>query len=255
MISVNNLTITADKAILVDNISFTVAKGEKVVLLGQSGSGKTLTSLAIMNLLPQNLNQKGTILYSGKPFHETMRGKTLGMVMQSPAGCFDQAFTVGTLFADIFKTHLSPKFQNQDFYRHIITNVGLENPQDILNSYPFLLSGGMLQRIMIGICLALHTECIIADEPTSDIDCLAEQEILNLLKKTEEQKQSLLLITHNIKTACKIADRILLMHNGKILDDFPVGAVNAENRHPKLKELLTADLQIQHNAWGISAYE
>lgn len=254
MITVQNLTIQSHNALLTDNVSFSVGKGEKVVLLGQSGSGKTLTSLALMHLLPSNLHQSGTISYHGKAFDESMRGKTLGMIMQSPVGCFDQAFTIGTLFADVFKTHM-PQKCTQDFFRHCLADVGLENPQDILNSYPFQLSGGMLQRIMIGLSLALETEFIIADEPTSDIDCLAEQEILTLLKKVEKKRQSLLLITHSIKTACQIADRILLMHAGKILDDFPAAAVRAPNRHPKLKELLQADTQIRSNAWGVSFHE
>lgn len=252
MIRVKNLNICCGSTKLIDNVSFCIKKGEKVVLLGRSGSGKSITSLALMQLLPKNLHCTGEILYSGQPFSETMRGTVLGMIMQSPADCFDQAFTIGTLFKDIFKTH--PKKNDSLFFEKILCSVGLENPKDILNSYPFQLSGGMLQRIMIGLCLGLQSEFIIADEPTSDIDCLAEQEILSLLQRTKNQTQSLMLITHNIKTACTIADRILFMHKGRLLDDFPAAEVHSPKRHPILKALLSDNAKICENSWGVKFY-
>lgn len=253
MIRVNNLSIYCGSTKLVDNVSFSVKKGETAVLLGRSGSGKSLTSLALMQLLPKNLHSTGEILYSGQTFSETMRGTVLGMIMQSPAGCFDQAFTIGSLFKDIFKTRR--KKNDSLFFEKILADVGLENPKDILNSYPFQLSGGMLQRIMIGLCLGLRTEFIIADEPTSDIDCLAEQEILSLLQKTKNQAQSLMIITHNIKTACTAADRILFMHKGRLLDDFPAAEVHSPKRHPILKALLSDNAKICENSWGVKFHD
>lgn len=254
MIHVKNLTVSHNGRILVDHINFCIEKGEKVVLLGQSGSGKSLTSLALMHLLPQNLQSTGEILYDGNHFSPSLRGKFLGMVMQSPANCFDNAFTVGTLFRDACKAHLPKEQCTQEFYEQCIQKVGLENPRDILNSFPFQLSGGMLQRIMIALCHALQTALVIADEATSDIDCLAEKEIIDLLLKNKNSGQSLLLITHSIKTACAAADRILFMHEGKILDMFPVREIHSPNRHPILKTLLADNAKICKNSWGVNFY-
>lgn len=251
MIEVKNFSVFHGTKTLVDNLNFTLKQGEKVVLLGQSGSGKTLTSLALMHLLPKNLTCSGTILYDGKEFSENMRGTFLGMIMQSPANCFDQAFTLSHIFRDSFHTHFPHRKFPPEFFESIIEKVGLKNPRDILNSYPFQLSGGMLQRIMIGLSLALETKFVIADEPSSDIDCLAEKEILSLLKKVEEKNQTLFLITHSIQTACQIAERILVMHQGKIIDDFPIQALHDENRHVVLKQLLSANRNIGSNDWGV----
>ncbi len=252
MITVKNLHIFHGKNLLLDNINFHLSKGEKVALLGQSGSGKTLTSLALMHLLPKNLTATGEILYHNQKFHKKMRGSQIGMIMQSPAACFDQAFTMHHFFYDALASHNKTEKLHEKYFCEIIKTVGLENPQDILASYPFQLSGGMLQRIMIGLCLALETEFIIADEPTSDIDCIAEFEILELLKKLTQKQQTLLLITHNIKTATQIADRILVMHKGKLVDDFKTDTLYADNRHTFTKELITAHQNLTQNAWGIN---
>lgn len=252
MITIKNLSIFHGKKCLLDNINFHIKKGERVVLLGQSGSGKTLTSLALMHLLPHNLTATGEILYNNMPFHKKMRGTQIGMIMQSPASCFDQAFTMQHFFYDALISHHKTEKLTDTYFCEIIENVGLKNPKDILASYPFQLSGGMLQRIMIGLSLALETEFIIADEPTSDIDCIAEYEILELLKKLEKKQQALLLITHNIKTATQIADRILVMHQGKLIDNFETKNLYNENRHTFTKELIMAHKNLTQNAWGIN---
>ena len=181
-----------------------------------------------------------------------MRGSQIGMIMQSPASCFDQAFTMQHFFYDALASHHKKEKLNEKFFCEIIQKVGLKNPKDILVSFPFQLSGGMLQRIMIGLSLALETEFIIADEPTSDIDCIAEYEILDLLKKFTQKQQTLLLITHNIKTAMQIADRILVMHKGNLVDDFKTQDLYAPNRHTFTKELITAHQNLSQNAWGIN---
>ena len=278
LLKVENLSIKSySGSPLVNNISFEVNRGETLVILGESGSGKTLTSLAILDLLPNSVTKtKGNIFIDNVEFSESMRGSEISMIMQSPATCFDQVYSIRTIFTDALKSHQKklrlnlhsqkkqlqehPEsvLQSQDVFEisdeyliKIIESVELPNALDILNSFAFQLSGGMLQRLMIALNLALNPQVIIADEATSDIDIVAQNDILKLLSNMNKKNKALLFITHDVNVAKKMADRIIVMKNGEIIDDFPIKDLYTESRHEYTKKLLLAHTNLNTNFWGI----
>lgn len=254
LISINNLSAGTKNNQILYNISFDINEGEIVCLLGQSGSGKTMTALSILNMLPLNVMQtSGSILYNNKPFNENMRGSFISMIMQAPASCFDSVFTIGTQFKDILTSN--NKEYSIDKVCSTLEKVELKNPHDILNSYPFQLSGGMLQRVMIAIALSLDSKVIIADEPTSDLDITGQKEIIDLILKLKQENKAVLMITHNLAVAKSCADKIAVMEQGRIVDIFNKNELLSENRHKYTKELITANSRLYTNKWNIDLGE
>lgn len=254
LISINDLSAGTSKYQILHNISFDIIECEIVCLLGQSGSGKTMTALSILNMLPVNVMQtSGTILYDDKPFNENMRGSFISMIMQSPASCFDSVFTIGAQFKDILISN--NKEYSIERVCSMIEKVELQNPQDILNSYPFQLSGGMLQRVMIAIALSLDSKVIIADEPTSDLDIAGQKEIIDLILKLKQENKAVLMITHNLAVAKSCADKIAVMEQGRIVDFFNKTELFAEKRHRYTKELISANNWLYENKWDIDLGE
>lgn len=254
LISINDLSAGTNKYQILHNISFDINEGEIVCLLGQSGSGKTMTALSILNMLPLNVMQtSGTILYNDKPFDENMRGSFISMIMQSPASCFDSVFTIGAQFKDILTSN--NKEYSIDKVCAELEKVELKNPQDILNSYPFQLSGGMLQRVMIAIALSLDSKVIIADEPTSDLDITGQKEIIDLILKLKQENKAVLMITHNLAVAKSCADKIAVMDKGRLVDIFNKNELLSENRHKYTKELIAANNRLYTNKWNIDLGE
>jgi nickel transport system ATP-binding protein len=253
VLQVNNLTVqVAGGETLVRNVSFSVAKNEVVVLLGQSGSGKTMTSMAVLDLLPSGVERTGgEIRLNGKPFSADMRGSGVSMIMQAPASCFDSVFNLRTQFTDILTSQGKQECCNDDYFCQILADVELDNPLEILDAYSFQLSGGMLQRLMIALTLSLDTPLIIADEPTSDLDLPAQAEILNLLMAIDRRNKGILMITHDISVALRTADRVLVMNGGELVDDFKIGAINSAERHPYTQSLIAANRQLCDNPWNI----
>lgn len=254
LISINKLSAGTKNHQILHDISFDINECEIVCLLGQSGSGKTMTALSILNMLPVNVMQtSGTILYDDKPFNENMRGSFISMIMQSPASCFDSVFTIGAQFKDILISN--NKEYSIERVCSMIEKVELQNPQDILNSYPFQLSGGMLQRVMIAIALSLDSKVIIADEPTSDLDIAGQKEIIDLILKLKNENKSILMITHNLAVAKSCADKIAVMEQGRIVDFFNKNELLSENRHRYTKELISANNWLYENKWNIDLGE
>ncbi len=253
VLHVNNLTIKTISGItLVDDITFNLCRGELVVLLGQSGSGKTMTSMAIQALLPLGVEQTGgNIEVDGKELSSRVRGNDIAMIMQAPASCFDPVFNIKTQMIDIFKSHDKQELCNDEKLESLINSVGLDNAASILKAYPFQLSGGMLQRIMIAITLALDVPIIIADEPTSDLDLPAQAEIIDMFLQLDRKEKAFMVITHDISVAKRMADRVLVMREGKIVDNFLIGDINNGDRHPYTKLLVSANNSLANNKWGL----
>lgn len=235
----------------VDGISFDIEKGETLCLVGESGCGKTVTSTAIIGLLPK---------YRAKVFAEKMsfegrdllglsseqlrqiRGKEISMIFQEPMTSLNPVYTVGMQLAEVFKTHTN--LSSQEIWNdcvNIIDKVGIPSPEEKLRAYPHQLSGGLRQRSMIAMALASKPKLLIADEPTTALDVTIQAQILELLQgMRDELSMSILLITHDFGVVSEVADSVAVMYAGKIVEKSPLKALLEDPLHPYTRALLSS---------------
>ena len=231
ILKVENLNVTlnhrrASKK-LVENVSFEVRPGECLGILGESGSGKSMTVKSVLGLLDKNFQVSGSAIFDGQDLlKETkeelrrLRGSRITMVLQNPMTCFDPLYRIGNQMAETFATHTSWNVQEiRSRCLEILDQMRIRNGEEVLEKYPHQLSGGMLQRIMIGIAMALQPELLIADEPTTAIDAITQYEILEEFIRIKKQKNTaMLFITHDLGAISRVADRILVMNSGHVVD-------------------------------------
>ena len=212
---------------LVEDVSFEVHPGECLGILGESGSGKSMTVKSVLGLLDKNFQVSGSAIFDGQDLlKETkeelrrLRGSRITMVLQNPMTCFDPLYRIGNQMAETFATHTSWNVQEiRSRCLEILDQMRIRNGEEVLEKYPHQLSGGMLQRIMIGIAMALQPELLIADEPTTAIDAITQYEILEEFIRIKKQKNTaMLFITHDLGAISRVADRILVMNNGHVVD-------------------------------------
>ena len=212
---------------LVEDVSFEVHPGECLGILGESGSGKSMTVKSVLGLLDKNFQVSGSAIFDGQDLlKETkeelrrLRGSRITMVLQNPMTCFDPLYRIGNQMAETFATHTSWNAQEiRSRCLEILDQMRIRNGEEVLEKYPHQLSGGMLQRIMIGIAMALQPELLIADEPTTAIDAITQYEILEEFIRIKKQKNTaMLFITHDQGAISKVADRILVMNSGHVVD-------------------------------------
>lgn len=224
-----NVTLTYRKASkkLVEDVSFEVHPGECLGILGESGSGKSMTVKSILGLLDKNFQVSGSAVFDGhdllkesKEELRRLRGSRITMVLQNPMTCFDPLYRIGNQMAETFAAHTAWNAQEiRTCCLKILDQMQILNGEEVLEKYPHLLSGGMLQRIMIGIAMALQPELLIADEPTTAIDAVTQYEILEEFVRIKKNKNTaMLFITHDLGAISKVADRILVMNSGQIVD-------------------------------------
>ena len=224
-----NVTLTHQKTSekLVKDVSFEVQPGECLGILGESGSGKSMTVKSMLGLLDKNFQVSGSAVFDGhdllkesKEELRRLRGSRITMVLQNPMTCFDPLYRIGNQMAETFATHTT--WNAQEIRSHclkILIQMQILNGEEVLQKYPHQLSGGMLQRIMIGIAMALQPELLIADEPTTAIDAITQYEILEEFIRIKKNKNTaMLFITHDLGAISKVADRILVMNSGHIVD-------------------------------------
>ena len=224
-----NVTLTYRKASkkLVEDVSFEVHPGECLGILGESGSGKSMTVKSILGLLDKNFQVSGSAVFDGhdllkesKEELRRLRGSRITMVLQNPMTCFDPLYRIGNQMAETFAAHTAWNAQEiRTCCLKILDKMQILNGEEVLEKYPHQLSGGMLQRIMIGIAMALQPELLIADEPTTAIDAVTQYEILEEFVRIKKNKNTaMLFITHDLGAISKVADRILVMNSGQIVD-------------------------------------
>ena len=224
-----NVTLTYRKASkkLVEDVSFEVHPGECLGILGESGSGKSMTVKSILGLLDKNFQVSGSAVFDGhdllkesKEELRRLRGSRITMVLQNPMTCFDPLYRIGNQMAETFAAHTAWNAQEiRTCCLKILDQMQILNGEEVLEEYPHQLSGGMLQRIMIGIAMALQPELLIADEPTTAIDAVTQYEILEEFVRIKKNKNTaMLFITHDLGAISKVADRILVMNSGQIVD-------------------------------------
>ncbi|GMO52493.1 MAG: ABC transporter ATP-binding protein [Termitinemataceae bacterium] len=229
ILEIKNLSVIANttEKVLVNDVSFKIEQNEIIALVGESGSGKTMTSAAIMDLLPHGTQKtKGTILISGVDTNSwsaekkrSARNTLTSIVMQNPMSAFDPVLTIFYHFKETIISHNAGETKKtiREKSENALVRVGFPNPSVILDLYPFQMSGGMLQRVMLAIALLSSPPLIIADEATTDLDLVSQKKILELLKEhCTRNNSSLLLITHDLGVAASLANKVILMKNGKI---------------------------------------
>lgn len=231
-------------------VSLEIKAGEIVALVGESGSGKTLTALSILNLLePPGKITAGQILFAGENIlhyseshMQKFRGKEVAMIFQEPMTALNPVFTIGFQISEVLITHLnlSKKVALQRAIE-LLESVGIPEASKRINSYPFQLSGGMLQRVMIAIVLAASPRLLIADEPTTALDVTIQAQILSLIKKLSlEKKMAVLFITHDLALVAQLANRVAIMYAGKIVEIGDTASVLTKTKHPYTKALLAS---------------
>lgn len=230
---------------IIHDISFDLKQGECMGILGESGSGKSMSVKAILGLLDNNFAISGQAIFNGKDLLKEskenlrkMRGQEITMVLQNPMTCFDPLCSVGEQILETFATHLNK--DRDAIYKlaiEVLNKMFINSPDEVMAKYPHQLSGGMLQRVMIGIAMALQPKLLVADEPTTAIDAITQYEILEQFVRIKNSKQtSMIFITHDLGAISRIADRIIVMNSGKIVDrgDFKHILNNASDPYTKL---------------------
>ena len=232
----------------VDNISLSVAKGETLCIVGESGCGKSLTSLAIMDLLPKKairtvdaLKLGGTSIanFSEKDM-SSIRGNKMGMIFQEPMTSLNPAFTVENQMVETLARHQSlTGIEARELAIKMLEKVGITPAEQRLKQYPHQLSGGLRQRVMIAMTLLCEPELIIADEPTTALDVTIQAQILDLLRQLQNDFDvGLIFITHDLGVVANIADRVAVMYAGQIVEEGTVFEIFDKPTHPYTRGLL-----------------
>ncbi|AFZ72050.1 ABC transporter ATP-binding protein [Natronobacterium gregoryi] len=233
----------------VDGVSLTVERGETVAIVGESGSGKTVTSESITQLFkqPPGYIADGSVAIDGNEVtHRSedelgqIRGRTVGHIFQNPQGALNPVYTVGWQIREAIQLHRDVTDEEAtELTVELLTQVGIPEASSRLDDYPHELSGGMKQRVIIAMALACDPDLLIADEPTTALDVTIQAQILELLNRLQEKRDmGLLFITHDLGVVANIADRVVVMYAGKVMERGPVEAVFESPSHPYTKALL-----------------
>ena len=250
VLAVNNLKVSLkNQAPLVKNISLSIKKGKVLGIIGESGSGKTLTCKAIMQILnKRSFTVSGQILLHNTDLLKmsekqvrTLIGKDISMIMQNPMTAFDPMMKIGRHITDTLRAHTSlTKKQAHKVGQNQLKKMNLIRVSDIMNSYPHQLSGGMLQRVMIAISLMLKPSIIIADEATTALDVKNQAIILTEFQRIRSSGVGLLVVTHDFGVIAKIADDVLVMKDGEVVESGTVYKIFHSPQEVYTKELLQA---------------
>ena len=237
------------RSVSVDGVSFQVDPGEVVCLVGESGCGKSVTSLAVMGLLGRGGQASGTVRFLGQELLglsekelDKVRGNHLTMIFQDPLSALNPVFPIGKQLMESMEAHMSlePK-EREARAKALLEKVGLGGIPSIMEKYPHQLSGGQRQRVMIAMALACEPKLLIADEPTTALDVTIQAQIMELiLGLREETGMAVLLITHDMGVVAQMADRVLVMYAGQIIEQAPVLDLFDRPAHPYTRALLAA---------------
>jgi oligopeptide/dipeptide ABC transporter ATP-binding protein len=233
-----------------DGISFQVDRGEILGIVGESGCGKSVTSLAVMGLLDINgYIRKGEILFEGKDLLklsenelDRIRGKDICMVYQDALASLDPVFTIGNQMIETIQSHVEKnRHKAADIAADYLGRAGLPDPKEAMKKYPYELSGGMRQRVMIAMALSCQPKLLIADEPTTALDVTIQAQIMDVIRQIRKDTgMSMILITHDIGLMAQTADRVMVMYAGQIVEEANVRELFHHPIHPYTKALLAS---------------
>jgi ABC-type glutathione transport system ATPase component len=250
LLDVRDLSVSFGEQRVVDSVSLHIESGETLALVGESGSGKSVTALALMGLLPRQARREGgEILLDGKNIAsrpeaemQRLRGSRMGMIFQEPMTSLTPVLTIGRQMTEALSVHkgLGPAAARGRSVE-MLEKAGIDKAKARLAQYPHEFSGGMRQRVMIAMTLALEPELLIADEPTTALDVTVQAQILDLMRTlTRESGTSLLLITHDMGVVAEMADRVTVMHRGRVVETAPVAPLFAAPQRDYTRALLGA---------------
>ena len=234
----------------VRNVSFDIGAGEVVGLVGESGSGKSTVAQSILGLLDQrNTSIDGTIEFAGENLFSydsrrwgAVRGRRIGMIFQSPESSFNPIVTIGEQMFEALRWHMAlSKAEAKHAALTALKNVGMPRPEEVIHNYAFELSGGMCQRAALAMVMALKPSLVLADEPTASLDVVAQAELVRWLALTQKQQGfAMLVISHDLNLISRLADRLLVMYHGEILERGGTHSVLHNPQHTYTEELINA---------------
>ncbi len=229
-------------------VDLDIRPGELVGVVGETGSGKSTTALAIMRLLPETMRiPRGTIDFDGvdlatadERFMQRLRGRRVAMIFQDPRSHLNPVFPIGEQLIDVVRAHRGGRGSQEEAIG-LLEQVNLPNARARLNDYPHQLSGGMAQRVMIAMALAGKPDLLIADEPTSALDVTVQAQILAMLRRlATEQELAVLLISHNVAAVAQVCDRVVVMYAGNVVESGTIWSLLDRPGHPYTQGLLAA---------------
>jgi peptide/nickel transport system ATP-binding protein len=236
------------EVVSVDDVSFELKPGETLGIVGESGCGKSVTSLSIMKLLGQRGRiRDGQVRFNGEDLTEAgekrmreIRGNEISMIFQEPMTSLNPVFTIGHQLIEVIRLHMKmTKKEARAYAIEMLKKVGIPRPDVIIDDYPHALSGGMRQRVMIAMALSCKPKLLIADEPTTALDVTIQAQILELMKKLrKESGTAIMLITHDLGVIAEMADRVIVMYAGQVVEETDVYTLFDDPQHPYTKGLI-----------------
>jgi oligopeptide/dipeptide ABC transporter ATP-binding protein len=256
IIEVKNLktsfSTSEGRFLAVDDVSFKVDQGQTLGIVGESGCGKSVTSLSIMRLIPTPPGQieSGEIIFKGKDLLKlsteemrNIRGNQIGMIFQEPMTSLNPVFTIGNQISEAISIHNKSLSRKELRVKtlEMITLVGIPSPESRIDDYPHQLSGGMRQRVMIAMALSCNPQLLIADEPTTALDVTIQAQILDLIKKLQKEfHTAMILITHDLGVVAETCNNVAVMYAGRIVEEGTVEDIFNHPKHPYTKGLLNS---------------
>src|SRR6187399_3651006 len=236
------------RTVAVDGVDISLARGSTLGLVGESGCGKSVTSLAVMGLLPkQSAEVTGTVTFDGIPLLDLpdrdlrdLRGNRMAMIFQEPMTSLNPSYTIGEQIVEVLVRHrdLSER-EGRENAIALLRRAGIPSPEQRIDDYPHKLSGGMRQRAMIAIALACDPELLIADEPTTALDVTIQAQILDLMRKLRrETGTAIVLITHDLGVVAEMCDRVAVMYAGEIIEETDTRHLFRQPLHPYTQGLI-----------------
>ncbi|MFD7773256.1 ABC transporter ATP-binding protein [Streptomyces sp. NPDC059753] len=252
VLAVRDLDVTVGGRKLIDSVDFTIRAGERVGLIGESGSGKSLTSLSVMGLLPEGLRATGSVRLAGADHDlvgadearmSRIRGKEIAMVFQEPMTALNPTMRVGRQIAEVLLIHRTrpDRASAQAAAVELLVQVGLPDPAAAAHAYPHQLSGGQRQRVVLAIALANDPALLVCDEPTTALDVTVQARVLDLIVRgVQDRRSAMLFITHDLAVVATVCERVMVMYGGRVVESGPVREVFTRPRHRYTQGLIGA---------------